>query len=170
MKESIERLLSEFTATRDAIVIPESPIPRTDPGYQEGLAVGKKLAFNFFIRELKIILNSSNNSEINKHVVSKVPQDYIKKLRDNLILFLNFVNSDKEQPVSIEDAKLLKLLGFRDETLFYYIDSDSVKYVPRGLKCGKNNKTEDHNSFDEFIYSAPTVEHALIWINKLLNS
>ena len=169
MKESIERLLTEFSATRDAIVIPQSPIPRTDPGYLEGLALGKKLAFNFVIRELKIILNSDNSSELDKHIVEKVLQEYTERLRDGLLSFLRIVNPDKEQPVSLEDAKMLKLLGFHDETLFYYIDRDSIKYVPRGLKYGNEGKVEDHNSFDEFIYSAPTIEHALIWINKLLN-
>lgn len=68
--------------------------------------------------------------------------------------------------VSLEIAKEIKAEGFNLPTYFYYLDKD-MSFNEKGLKRVKLGKRRmNHNKFDEFIYSAPTLEEYNKWKNK----
>lgn len=71
-------------------------------------------------------------------------------------------------PVTLEQAKLLKQLGFKRPTVFYWQDTDNIPFVTKGLKIG--DKAINHNSkrySDVQVYSAPSFNDSDI--QKLLN-
>ena len=57
--------------------------------------------------------------------------------------------------VELEFAKILKKLGYWRPTEYFYQDVD-LPFCEKGLKNTKNGEKINHNSFDDFIYSAPT--------------
>lgn len=58
--------------------------------------------------------------------------------------------------VDLEFAKRLKSEGYHKPCEYYWLDKD-LSFVKKGLKKTKNGKKMNHNKYDEFIYSAPTV-------------
>lgn len=64
--------------------------------------------------------------------------------------FIEYVTT--YEPVSLEQAKLLKSLGYKKPCYFYYVDTD-VPYVPRGMR--NSERRMNHNRYDNFVYSAP---------------
>lgn len=85
---------------------------------------------------------------------------YDKDASEDLI---NIINS---APVDLKLAKYLKELGFNKKTNFYYVDTNELPHIKAGLFSMKNNKTLNHNKFDDFIYSAPTNKVAEEWLIK----
>jgi len=71
-----------------------------------------------------------------------------------------------DRPCDIELAKLLKRKGFSNKTHFYWLDKD-LTFVKRGLKSCKNDDTMNHNKYDDFIYSAPTMKEAFDFLISL---
>jgi hypothetical protein len=67
--------------------------------------------------------------------------------------------------VSLEIAKTLKAEGFKKPTTFFYLDKD-LSFNPKGLKHMKNGAKLNHNKYDEFVYSAPTMAEYNDWITK----
>lgn len=65
-----------------------------------------------------------------------------------------------ENIVDLELAKRLKTEGYHKPTEYYWLDRD-LPFCPRGLKKTKNGKKMNHNKFDEFIYSAPSIKEAV---------
>lgn len=65
-------------------------------------------------------------------------------------------------PLSI--AKQLKSMGYDKESFYYYLDRDDIPLVEGGLKMGE--RKINHNTYDGFIYTAPTKQEALDWINS----
>ena len=74
--------------------------------------------------------------------------------------------TDENAPVNLETAKHLKENGFNKTCEFYYLTID-LSFVPAGLRCTKNGRKMNHNRFDDFIYSAPSVKDAKKWLFKL---
>ena len=70
-----------------------------------------------------------------------------------------------ETLVNLELAKRLKELEYRKPCEFYYQDSE-LPFSPFGLKRTKNGELLNHNEFDNFIYSAPTLNDASNFICK----
>ena len=68
-------------------------------------------------------------------------------------------------PVNLELAKFLKLNGYNKKCKYFYQDKD-LSHSPKGLKWCKNNDTLNHNKYDEFIYSAPYLNEALLFLKK----
>jgi hypothetical protein len=69
--------------------------------------------------------------------------------------------------VTMEQAKSLKKMGFVYPTYHYYLDKD-LPFVQKGLKRVKEGKRRmNHNKYDDFIYSAPTMGELKDWKNKL---
>lgn len=63
------------------------------------------------------------------------------------------------KPVTLTQAKLLKELGFKRPTQFYWQDTDGIPYVDKGLKIA--DKAMNHNSkkyTDVQVYSAPSTK------------
>lgn len=75
------------------------------------------------------------------------------------------LDEDVSKIVSLEQAKVLKENGYCEPTECYYQFKD-IPYSTAGLKFGKNGKKINHNQFDDFIYSAPTIKEYLTFINK----
>jgi len=69
--------------------------------------------------------------------------------------------------VDLDFAKVLKAEGFNVPTEFFYRDKD-LPCLPKGLGRTKNGKKMNHNRFDDFIYSAPTVKQTIAWRIKKL--
>ena len=65
--------------------------------------------------------------------------------------------------VDIEFAKNLKDKGFNKPCEYFYQSID-LPYSPNGLKKTKNGEKIDHNSYDTFIYSAPTIKECIDYI------
>ena len=68
-----------------------------------------------------------------------------------------------ENVVDLELAKRLKAEGYKKPCTYFWQDKD-LPYSPRGLKWCKNGKKLNHNRFDDFIYSAPTVREAMDYL------
>jgi len=81
-----------------------------------------------------------------------------KELSDRLI--------DLKYIVDLSTAKYLKNHGFNLPTYYYYVDK-KLPFIEPGLKRVKLDKRRmNHNKYDDFIYSAPTLIEAIKWINK----
>jgi hypothetical protein len=64
------------------------------------------------------------------------------------------------KPVTLTQAKLLKLLGFHRPCEFYWQDTDGLPFVDKGLKIA--DKPIDHNSIkysDVQVFSAPSINN-----------
>jgi hypothetical protein len=70
----------------------------------------------------------------------------------------------KNNLVDLELAKRLKSEGYTKPTEFYWQDKD-LSFVKSGLKCTKNGEKMNHNKYDDFIYSAPTILEAVEWLH-----
>lgn len=68
--------------------------------------------------------------------------------------------------VDLEMAKSLKEKGYDKPCEYYFLDKD-VPYVEKGLKKTKNGELLNHNAYDDFIYSAPSVDEGLEYLIKL---
>jgi hypothetical protein len=81
-------------------------------------------------------------------------------------LFIYGAGVDGSDVVVLETAKKLKEFGFSEPTYYYWLDGD-VPFVWSGLKRVKlGDEPMNHNSYDEIIYSAPTKEQTLKFINE----
>ena len=67
--------------------------------------------------------------------------------------------------VDLDFAKYLKSVGFNKATKYFWQDKD-LSYSERGLKWNKGKKKLNNNRFDEWIYSAPTIDEAITWLLK----
>lgn len=65
--------------------------------------------------------------------------------------------------VPLDMAKQLKSEGYHKPCKYFYQDKD-LPHSPKGLKCCKNNDKLNHNKYEEFIYSAPTVKEAVDYL------
>lgn len=65
--------------------------------------------------------------------------------------------------VDLDSAKRLRRLGFDIPTSMYYQDME-LPYSKAGLRVVKNGKKINHNSFDDFLFSAPTIKEANEWL------
>ena len=65
--------------------------------------------------------------------------------------------------VDLKIAKKLKELCYSIPCEYYWQEID-LPYSSSGLKKLKNNKKLNHNKYDHFVYSAPTISDALKWI------
>ena len=70
--------------------------------------------------------------------------------------------------VPYEPSLDMKELGF-DEPCFGYHLTKDLPYVKRGLKFGSEKYVGKHNSYDDFIVSAPTFSQAFRWLLKHYN-
>jgi hypothetical protein len=70
--------------------------------------------------------------------------------------------------VDLEMAKSLKEKGYDKPCEYYFLDKD-VPYVEKGLKKTKNGELLNHNAYDEFIYSAPTLIEGAIFLQEIVN-
>lgn len=69
--------------------------------------------------------------------------------------------------VDLETAKYIKNLGFDRPTQWYWQDK-TLTFVEKGLKRVKMGKRRmNHNKYDEWIYSAPTRDELMRWVNSL---
>jgi len=69
--------------------------------------------------------------------------------------------------VDLETAKYIKKFGFDKPTHWYWQDK-SLPFVEKGLKRVKyKQRRRNHNKYDEWIYSAPTRDELVRWINSL---
>lgn len=66
-------------------------------------------------------------------------------------------------PVSFELSKLLKEEGYSKPCEYFWQDRD-LSFSPSGLKKTKNGKKMNHNKYDDFIYSAPTIAEVVMWL------
>ena len=64
---------------------------------------------------------------------------------------------------SIHLAKAIKAKGYNKPTHYYYLDKD-LPFVKKGLKSCKNDERLNHNAFDDFVYSAPTIIEAVMFL------
>ena len=69
-----------------------------------------------------------------------------------------------EKIVDLEFAKRLKAEGYSKPTEYYWQDKD-LSFVKKGLKKTKNGEKMNHNEYDEFIYSAPTLREGVEWLH-----
>ncbi len=74
-----------------------------------------------------------------------------------------------EPIVSLEIAKKLKAEGYKKPTTYFYQDKN-LPFSDKGLKHVKNSRKMNHNRYDEFIYSAPTIIEYENWINRKQNT
>jgi hypothetical protein len=58
-------------------------------------------------------------------------------------------------PVTLEEAKKLKALGYSEKCYWYYLDREDIPHVSAGLKYCDDHFI-NHNEFDDFVYSAPS--------------
>lgn len=65
-----------------------------------------------------------------------------------------------ENLVNLELAKRLKEEGYCKKCEYFYQDKD-LSYSKKGLKKTKNGEKLNHNKYDDFIYSAPTLKEAV---------
>lgn len=68
-----------------------------------------------------------------------------------------------DKPINLELAKKIKELGYNTPCEFYYQDID-LPYSPKGLKKTKNGEKLNHNDYDDFVYSAPSLLDAMLHI------
>lgn len=68
-------------------------------------------------------------------------------MNNTLEYFKNF------KPVTLDEAKKLKELGYSKPCKWYYIDTDDIPYVSNGLHV--SDELLNHNEYDYFVYSAP---------------
>ena len=81
--------------------------------------------------------------------------------------FLCGVGIENVDVVDLETAKCIKKLGFDKPTHWYWQDK-TLPFVEKGLKRVKYNKRRmNHNKYDEWIYSAPTRDELVRWVNSL---
>lgn len=84
-----------------------------------------------------------------------------------IMSFLGGVGIEQIDVVDLPTAKFIKEHGFDKPTHYYYVDGN-VSYVKNGLKRVKmNQRRMNHNKYDDFIYSAPTKEECVRWVNSL---
>jgi len=70
-----------------------------------------------------------------------------------------------EKIVDLEFAKRLKTEGYSKPTEYYWLDKD-LSFSKKGLKKIKQGKRKmNHNKYDEFIYSAPTLREGVEWLH-----
>lgn len=69
-----------------------------------------------------------------------------------------------EKIVDLEFAKRLKAEGYSKPTEYYWLDKD-LPFVEKGLKKTKNGEKINHNKYDDYIYSAPTIREGVEWIH-----
>ena len=112
----------------------------------------------------------SNGRYAEREIFEKACIEYKKDLRydkdasEDLINIMSDIIGDA--PVDLKLAKELKELGFNKKTNFYYVDNNELPHIKAGLFSMKNNKTLNHNKYDDFIYSAPTNKVAQEWLTK----
>jgi len=81
--------------------------------------------------------------------------------------FLCGVGIENADVVDLETAKYIKKLGFYKPTHWYWQDK-TLKFVERGLKRVKyKQRRMNHNKYDDYIYSAPTRDEVVRWVNSL---
>lgn len=81
--------------------------------------------------------------------------------------FIRGVGIENVDVVDLETAKCIKKLGFNKPTHWYWQDK-TLPFVEKGLKRVKlNQRRMDHNKYDEWIYSAPTRDEFVRWVNSL---
>lgn len=84
-----------------------------------------------------------------------------------IMSFVGKVGIDQVDVVDLNTAKYIKEQGFNKPTHYYYVDGN-VPYVQNGLKRVKlNQRRMNHNKYDDFIYSAPTKQECVRWVNSL---
>jgi len=116
-------------------------------------------------QKMKQSYNKAERLVISKYQtkLSEIKTDIIDQ-GSNIIINLE---AEAKQIVSLEKAKELKALGFNKPTQYFYQDKDLI-YSPSGLKHIKSGKRKmNHNKYDDFIYSAPTIKESDKFINKL---
>jgi len=69
-----------------------------------------------------------------------------------------------EQPVDLEFAKRLKAEGYSKPCEYYWQDR-VLSFSPSGLKKTKNGQKINHNQYDDFIYSAPSVREGVEYLH-----
>jgi hypothetical protein len=72
------------------------------------------------------------------------------------------MTEDNTPVVTLEIAKSIKAQGFDIPCKYFYQDKD-LSFSKAGLKHCKNNDKMNHNAYDDFIYSAPTMIEFLEW-------
>jgi hypothetical protein len=88
------------------------------------------------------------------------------EIDDFKLIFLCYVGVDAEEIINLEGAKLLKHLGYNKPSHWYWQDK-TLPYVEKGLKRVKyNQRRRNHNKYDEWIYSAPTMDEVIKWFKK----
>jgi len=88
-------------------------------------------------------------------------------IHDVIASFLCGVGLENVDVVDLETAKYIKKLGFDKPTHWYWQDK-KLTFVERGLKRVKyKQRRMNHNKYDEWIYSAPTRDELVRWINSL---
>lgn len=65
-----------------------------------------------------------------------------------------------DELVDLEFAKRLKAEGYHKPCKYFYQDKD-LAFCKSGLKWCKNGDKMDHNKYDDFIYSAPTLQEGI---------
>src|SRR5690606_34056517 len=85
------------------------------------------------------------------------------EIDDFKLIFLCYVGVDAEEIINLEGAKLLKHLGYNKPSHWYWQDK-TLPYVEKGLKRVKyKQRRRNHNKYDEWIYSAPTMDEVIKW-------
>ena len=88
-------------------------------------------------------------------------------IHDVIASFLCGVGVENVDVVDLETAKYIKKLGFDKPTHWYWQDK-TLAFVEKGLKRVKyKQKRMNHNKYDEWIYSAPTRDELMRWVNSL---
>ena len=88
-------------------------------------------------------------------------------IHDVIASFLCGVGLENVDVVDLETAKYIKKLGFNRPTHWYWQDK-TLTFVEKGLKRVKyKQKRMNHNKYDEWIYSAPTRDELVRWVNSL---
>jgi hypothetical protein len=67
--------------------------------------------------------------------------------------------------VNLELAKRLKTEGYKKPCEYYYQDKE-LPFSKSGLKRMKNGELLNHNEYDDFIYSAPSLNDAANFLGK----
>lgn len=94
-------------------------------------------------------------------------KDKLKKQSDFIPIFLCGVGIENVDVVDLETAKYIKKLGFNKPTHWYWQDK-ILPFVEKGLKRVKyKQRPMNHNKYDDWIYSAPTRDDLMSWINSL---
>lgn len=69
----------------------------------------------------------------------------------------------EEKLVDLELAKRLKEEGYWRPCKYFYQDKD-LPFSKSGLKWCKNDEKMNHNQYDDFIYSAPTLQEGIDYL------